>query len=76
MGVQPHTLAPDRAAAPTFVIYLDEYGFVADGPKEWDDWLSEYKNDRELTEITSSTWWPLSSSSSRGAGGGWPGPTR
>ena len=39
--VKPHTLASYRAAASKFVAYLDEHGFVPDGPEEWDDLLVE-----------------------------------
>ncbi|CAK0898424.1 unnamed protein product, partial [Prorocentrum cordatum] len=48
--VKPHTLAAYRAAAMKFVTYLDEHGFVPDGPEQWDDLLVEYKNDMQMTK--------------------------
>ncbi|CAK0903818.1 unnamed protein product, partial [Prorocentrum cordatum] len=48
--VKPHTLAAYRAAAMKFVTYLDERGFVPDGPEQWDDLLVEYKNDMQMTK--------------------------
>ena len=48
--VKPHTLTAYRAAAAKFVTYLDEHGFVPNGPEEWDDLLVEYKNDAQLTK--------------------------
>ncbi|CAK0884075.1 unnamed protein product [Prorocentrum cordatum] len=48
--VKPHTLAAYRAAAMKFVTYLDEHGFVPDGPEQWGDLLVEYKNDMQMTK--------------------------
>ncbi|CAK0851604.1 unnamed protein product, partial [Prorocentrum cordatum] len=48
--VKPHTLAAYRAAAMKFVTYLDEHGFVPDGPEQRDDLLVEYKNDMQMTK--------------------------
>ncbi|CAK0800419.1 unnamed protein product [Prorocentrum cordatum] len=48
--VKPRTLAACRAAAVKFVTYLDENGFVPDGPEQWDDLLVEYKSDLQMTK--------------------------
>ena len=48
--VKPRTLATNRAAALKFVTYLDEHGFVPDGPEQWGDLLIEYKNDMQMTK--------------------------
>ena len=48
--VKPQTLATYRAAALKFVNWLEENGYVPDGPEQWGDLLVEYKNDAQLTK--------------------------